>query len=548
MVGRRRNNKKKQGGRADALKKGTSTVQATSSQDNVDVSPEMMDVLDLSDIKETEDMFAEEMDKELSLAIADIFENEYSDELGDIISGSDELGFADTKNIITDTSVPASADTKSKETNQTTKKKLDDDKPSVSSTQSVMDKEMTESMATECDNSVEKNSSVSQSVNTEELIVKESELSQLDLFPKISVTGVEKIEKEDSLNSQVIDREQENKNLGHCEEPSLLVDPNSSVEAGLSIEETIQDTCKTESQELIVENSDSVSEAALSMSASTDIDNKSLSNTSLVFSTTYSVGTKCLGNILEKNVSESNPFVMEGDQFEDKEVKPSSNDFHADKCNIIVSLEDLETSKERSGSVDVKSVETSEKHAMNEMSHESGYENHDRIKAVSNAEAEDKNDTVCTETVEQTSGNQSDKKLTSMNDEESIGELELGDDELAELIEKELTEIVKNDSVDELCKETDSKSAQLLHDQKYEETKLNGLFRGSCHLENELKNTLSPLIGLEYVVEVWQLKWEKFKFFECILCKQKLNDKTLVQHLTDSLHRVLYLVSTRFIS
>ncbi|XP_076349098.1 uncharacterized protein LOC143246379 isoform X2 [Tachypleus tridentatus] len=532
MVGRRRNNKKQQGGKADAPKKGTSTAQA-SSQEHLDVSSVMMDDLDLSDIKETEDIFAEEMDKELSLAIADIFDNEYGDELADIISESDEPEFVDTKNITTDTSLPsADSYTKSKETNQT-KKKLDD-KPSVCSTQPVVDKEITESMVTKCNNSEEEISRVPHSVNTEE-----SESSRLDLFPKISVTEVEKIKKVDSLTSQVIDREQEDK-LSHCEEP-FLVNPDSSVEARLSFEEIIQDNSKTASQEPLVENSDSVSEALLSMSVSIEID-KSLSNTSLVLSTTNSVEIKSLENILETNVSESNPDIMEGDHFEEK-VKSSSDDFQNDKCNVIDSLEGLEAPEERSDSIDVKSVETSEKHSMNEKFSESGTENQDEIKAVSNAETEGKNDTVFTEMIKQASGNQLDKELTSMNDEESIVELELGDDELAELIEKELTEIVKNDSVEELCKESDSKSAQLLQEKKYEETKLNGLFRGHCHLENELKKILSPLIGLEYVVEVWQHKWEKFKYFECVLCKQKLDDITLVQHLTDSLHRVLYLLT-----
>ncbi|XP_076349089.1 uncharacterized protein LOC143246377 isoform X2 [Tachypleus tridentatus] len=76
---------------------------------------------------------------------------------------------------------------------------------------------------------------------------------------------------------------------------------------------------------------------------------------------------------------------------------------------------------------------------------------------------------------------------------------------------------------------------------KYEKTELSGLYRGQSHIEEHLKRNESPLIGLEYIVEVWEKQWEKFQRFECMICSKAFDENNILQHLTEINHKILYL-------
>ncbi|XP_013779213.1 uncharacterized protein LOC106463698 [Limulus polyphemus] len=165
---------------------------------------------------------------------------------------------------------------------------------------------------------------------------------------------------------------------------------------------------------------------------------------------------------------------------------------------------------------------------------------------------------------EQIKSNQSDQKQTCVVDG--------GGSKIVELMEEKCNLINENVNIEEISEEVDSLSKKELDinkwectsmvqseipvfwtglgtdrteesvwETKYEKTEFSGLFRGQCHLEEHLKRIKSPLIGLEYIVEVWQKQLEKFQHFECMICYKTFDEKNIIQHLTETNHKILYL-------
>ncbi|XP_076361644.1 uncharacterized protein LOC143252809 [Tachypleus tridentatus] len=124
------------------------------------------------------------------------------------------------------------------------------------------------------------------------------------------------------------------------------------------------------------------------------------------------------------------------------------------------------------------------------------------------------------------------------DDEEDIKQW---DEDLEKLIGKDWQVVDFDDSNEEPLEVTDLQSKEKPNWKEYKETKLSGLFHGNSHMTEDLKKIKSPFVGIEYVIELWQSRWEKFQHFECILCNKILFRKNLVEHLISPIHRTLYL-------
>ncbi|XP_013777429.1 uncharacterized protein LOC106462090 [Limulus polyphemus] len=132
-------------------------------------------------------------------------------------------------------------------------------------------------------------------------------------------------------------------------------------------------------------------------------------------------------------------------------------------------------------------------------------------------------------------------KLEYIDSDEEFVELE--DMSLVELIGEKWQVLDFDNSIEDISEKMELWPKQEpVKKEMYEKTKLGGLFCGFSHVEHNLRRNKAALVGLEYIVEVWKIRWRKFCYFECVLCNRLLNQKTMIEHVTSRAHRISYLV------
>ncbi|XP_076327632.1 uncharacterized protein LOC143234278 [Tachypleus tridentatus] len=148
------------------------------------------------------------------------------------------------------------------------------------------------------------------------------------------------------------------------------------------------------------------------------------------------------------------------------------------------------------------------------------------------------------------------EEITASNVEQSLDDMCVlehidSDEELMELEDTNFVEFIGetwqvldfDNSTEEISEKMELQPKQEpMKKEWYEKTKLCGLFCGFSHVENILRKNKAALVGLEYIIEVWKLRWRKFCYFECVLCNRLLNQKTMIEHVTSRAHRISYLV------
>jgi len=70
--------------------------------------------------------------------------------------------------------------------------------------------------------------------------------------------------------------------------------------------------------------------------------------------------------------------------------------------------------------------------------------------------------------------------------------------------------------------------------------------RPICHMEEIIEKIEKPLIGLEYILELHDMK-AKEPLYVCTLCDKRCDPRNIIPQITSHRHRMKYLVNKTFL-